>query len=142
MFRYTLVIFLIVTFSSTASAKYDYILNNNLKIAYEKINQLRFDEAKIILSKERKANPKNLMVDFVEDYIDFYTLLVNGSTTSFSKLSANKSRRMKRFENGPILSPYHIFVKAEVQMHWGIIRGVYGDQFTAFRELRNAYKIL
>ena len=142
MFRYTLVIFLITAFSSTVSAKYDYILNNNLKTAYLKINQLRFDEAKIILAKERKSNPENLMVDFVEDYIDFYTLLVNGNTASFNKLSSNKAARMKRFEKGPILSPYHIFAKAEVQMHWGIIRSVYGDQFTAFRELRNAYKIL
>ena len=142
MFKYTLVIFLITVFSSAVSAKYDYVLNNNLKTAYQKINQLRFDEANVILTNERKANPENLMVDFVEDYIDFYTLLVNGSTASFNKLSANKARRMKRFEKGPILSPYHIFAKAEVQMHWGIIRSIYGEQFTAFRELRNAYKIL
>ena len=142
MFKYTLIIFLVTIFSSTASAKYDYILNNNLKTAYQKVNQLRFNEAKTILAKERKANPENLMVDFVEDYIDFYTLLVNGSTTSFNQLAPNKAKRMKRFEKGPLLSPYHIFVKAEVQMHWGMIRGIYGDQLTAFRELRNAYKIL
>jgi hypothetical protein len=129
-------------FSSAVSAKYDYVLNNNLKTAYQKINQLRFDEAKSILAKERKADPENLMVDFVEDYIDFYTLLVNGSTSSFNRLSKNKDRRMQRFAKGPILSPYHIFAKAEIQMHWGIVRGVYGDQFSAFRELRNAYKIL
>lgn len=142
MFRYTLIIFLVTIFSSTVSAKYDYILNNNLKTAYQKINQLRFNEAKAILAEEHQANPENLMVDFIEDYIDFYTLLVNGSSSLLEQLSPNKDKRMKRFENGPILSPYHIFVKAEVQMHWGMINGVYGDQLTAFRELRNAYKIL
>ena len=141
MFRWILIL-VCSTIATSSFAKYDYVLNNNLKNAYKKITALRFTEAKAILAKERKANTQNLMVDFMEDYIDFYTLLVNGSTSTFNKLSPNKEKRIARYGKGNILSPYHIFVKAETKMHWAIVRAQYGDQFTAFRELRSAYKLL
>ncbi len=134
--------FLFLFSYQTATADKHYRFNANLQTAYQKVLDLRFDEANKILQSERKRDPNNLIIDFVEDYIDFYTLLTDGSSEQFKKLESNKSKRLKRFEGGDFLSPYYLYTKAEVKIHWALIRSQYGDQITAMRELRSAYKLL
>jgi len=119
-----------------------YTFNAQLENAYRKVADLRFGEARNILKKERQRDPDNLIIDFVEDYIDFYSLLTDGSSSSFKKLSANKNKRLKRFSQGDLLSPYYLYTKAEVKIHWALVRSQYGDELTALRELRSAYKML
>lgn len=135
-------IFLFSILHQFAFASNDYLLTNNLKKAYQRINELKFSEAERLLAQEKRINPNNLMIDFVEDYIDFYALLVNGSTAEFKKRSDNKSRRLNRFNSGNIMSPYYLYSKAEIKIHWAIVGAQYGDQLTAFREMRSAYKLL
>ncbi len=131
-----------VLFFSSAYAEKNYTFNNNLKKAYEKIMQLKLEEANQIIKSERRSNPSNLMNEFIADYIDYYSLLVNGSSSQFKKLERNKDIRLKKMQGGDFMSPYYLYTKAEIKIHWAILRTQYGDKLTAFRELRSAYKLL
>jgi hypothetical protein len=141
MKKYLLILSSLLIFSS-AYAEKNYTFNSNLEKAYEKIMQLKLKEASQIIKSERSSNPDNLMNEFMADYIDYYTLLVNGSASKFKKLEKNKEIRLKKMEGGDFMSPYYLYTKAEVKIHWAILRTQYGDQLTAFRELRSAYKLL
>lgn len=141
MKKYLLVLSSILVFSS-AYAEKNYTFNSNLEKAYEKIMQLKLEEASQIIESERSSNPDNLMNEFIADYIDYHTLLVNGSEDKFNKLEGNKDIRLEKMEEGDFMSPYYLYTKAEIKIHWAILRTQYGDQLTAFRELRSAYKLL
>ncbi len=141
MKKITLLAVLLV-FSQILFAEKHYKFTTTVEAAYKSALALKFNEAKQLLAKERKENPENLMPYFVEDYIDFYTLLVDGSTAKFKKLSKNKSARIDKLSKGDALSPYSLYTRAEIKIHWAILRSQYGDELTAFRELRSAYKML
>ena len=137
-----ILLFLTILIFQPTFAKKTFEFNANIKEAYQNIMDLKFKRAESIIQLERQKNPNNLMSDFMEDYIDYYSILVDGSEAKFKKLSSNKSKRLDAMEGGDMLSPYYLYTKAEIKIHWAILRSSYGDKLTAFREMRSAYKML
>lgn len=126
----------------TLSATPYYQFSRRTTAAYERAFELRLDEARQLLRQEQQSAPSNLMVELVADYIDFYELMIDGSASKFKQLEGNKSKRLNRLKSGDKASPYHLYAEAEIKIHWALMRSVYGDEFTALREMRSAYKLL
>ena len=97
MKKWLLLILSITVFSSLYAEKH-YTFSTNLEKAYEKIMELKLKEAGQLIEQERRVNPSNLMSEFLADYIDYYTLLVNGGTSKFKKLERNKNIRLKKWK--------------------------------------------
>lgn len=132
---------LFLCLSANAGNAY-YRMTPDLQEAYNLISDLKIAPAQQIIQRAQRQQPDNLMVDFIEDYLDFYPLLVDGSKKSYQSRLSHKNTRLKAFESGDILSPYYLFTKAEVKIHWAILETQYGDMVSAFKELRSAYKLL
>lgn len=137
----TLLLATLIGLSANAGNAY-YRMTPDLQEAYDLILDLKLAPARQRIQQAQRQQPDNLMVDFLEDYLDFYYLLVDGSKKEYQARLSHKNTRLKAFESGDILSPYYLFTKAEVKIHWAILETQYGDMVSAFRELRSAYKLL
>ena len=120
----------------TASANFDF--NPNCLKAYDAIFSLKLATARQILAVEKKQNPNNGIVPLLENYVDYFYLLTTDSKTEFERLQQMKSDRLDQLEDQDQTSPYYLYAQAEVNLQWALIRGRYGEYFTAAREIKKA----
>lgn len=124
-----------------ASGNYDF--NQDVLRAYNLVIDLRFNEAYTLLNQIKKAEPYNLATLIVEDYIDFLALMISEDKTLFRKLEANKDIRFSKIDKyGPASDPYHLFIKAEINMHWAAIDFRFGNYISCATGAIKAYKQL
>jgi len=142
-FRWAALLLIVVGFVSADLAAAPYFeFTDNAKKAYQNALSLQFDKARALLNQERVTNPDNLITDFVENYIDFFTVFINEDYSEFEKLEPNKTARLKRIALGPTNSPYFLYTQAEIHLQWAIARMKFEENLTALREIRKAYKML
>ncbi|PCH68407.1 MAG: hypothetical protein COC01_03860 [Bacteroidetes bacterium] len=118
--------------------------NTNCEKAYENILALRINDAKSIIEKEKTANPNNLTVLYLENFIDFFTIFLNENKEEFKNLEANKDIRLKKLDDGAKKSnsPYYLFIKAEIELQWAFARLKFGEFLSAAYEIYKAYNHL
>ena len=110
--------------------------------AYDKALSLRFAEAYGLLAQLQKQDPDNLIADFIENYIDFFTVFINEDEDEFHRLEKNKDRRLDKIKKGDQTSPYFLYTQAEINLQWAMARLKFGEYFTAFNEVSSAHKLL
>lgn len=116
--------------------------NENCRQAYTHIINLDFEKGKVLIDKEKKANPNNQITLYLENYIDFLTITIGEDKEEFDKRKGNKNHRLNQLEKGDKSSPYYRFVLAEVNLQWAFSRIRFGEYLTAAREINKAYKLL
>ncbi len=112
------------------------------RTAYDAALSLRFEDAKKNCQQLRDQEPENLIVFLIEDYIDFFTVFINEEYDEFRSLEKNKSDRLQKIKQGDQKSPYYKYCEAEIQLHWALARLKFEEYFSAFIEVKNAYKLL
>ncbi|MCD4747066.1 MAG: hypothetical protein K8R58_12285 [Bacteroidales bacterium] len=139
MFR--LYIFLLFSLYNTfVYAQYDF--NENCKKAYNSIISLKFEEGKQLLELEKSINPSNNIPYYIENYIDFLTLIIGEEQDTFDKLKKNKNIRIKRLEKGDESSPYYRYCLAQVYLQWAFTRVKFREYIPAMLEINKAYRLL
>jgi hypothetical protein len=103
---------------------------------------LRFNDAKSLLSTEKKENPTNLLPYYIENSIDFITIYISEDEDLFDKLEKNKDQRIAKIKSGDQNSPYYLYLQAEIQIHWAFSRLKFEEYLTAFNEIKKAYSLL
>lgn len=116
--------------------------STELRQAYKLSLELRFGEARAILTKVKQQDPDNAMVDYVENYMDILRIYIDEDKELFSKLEKNKKRRINRIEKTSPNSPYRDYALAEIHLQWAVVRAKFEDYTDAFFEVKNAYKLL
>lgn len=101
------------------------------------IHQFRFADARNALSAERANN--NLAPQLLDDYMDFIQVFLNEQTEEYQKLYAAVPERIRSFEQLPESSPWRLYGRGEIRMHWGLAAMKYGEYWTAFTLFRNAW---
>lgn len=139
MRKLLLLIFVFISIASFGSA-FDF--NENCKTAYQKILSLRFVEGKKLLEAEKTKNPENLIPYYIEDYIDFLSLIISEDATLFNAVQDNKKIRTDKFENCDEESPYKNYCLAEINLHWAFSRMKFKEYLTAVGEINKAYELL
>ncbi|TDQ09547.1 YfgM family protein [Pedobacter metabolipauper] len=134
-----LLIFLLAI-PTSVFANFDF--NSNCLKAYQQIFELKLSSARQLIVAEKKLNPKNTIVPLLENYLDYFYLLTNESKQEFDRLKENKSDRLDLIEDGDEKSPYFLYAQAEINLQWALIRGRYGEYFTAAREIKRANSLL
>jgi len=138
-----LYLLLIILFShNIIVAKYHFDFNTHCTQAYKKIMALNFDEGKTLLATEREEHPDNLIVPFLEDYIDVLTIVIDEDKTQFDMLKSNKEKRLTLMDAGDKNSPYFRLCKAEIYLHWAMARFKFEEFLIAGNEIRQANSLL
>lgn len=137
--RISLFIFFL-TVPSALFANFDF--NANCLKAYQNIFDLKLATAKALIANEKKVNPKNSIIPLLENYVDYFHLLTTESKIDFDQMKENKSQRLDQIEKDDKNSPYYLYAQAEINLQWALIRGRYGEFFTAAREIKRANSLL
>lgn len=106
------------------------------------IINLDFEKGQALIQKEKAAHPDNLITTYLENYIDFLTIVIGEEESEFDKRKDNKDSRMDKLEKGNKQSPYFWFTQAEVHLQWAFSRIRFGEYLTAAKEINRAYKLL
>lgn len=118
------------------------VWNANCMRAYEKIVSLKLTEGKQLIDLERKTNPSNNVPLFLENYIDFLTVLTRENRAEFDRLKIVRAGRIKKLEEEDKKSPYYLFMLAETNLQWAINRFKFQDFIAGAYELQKAYRQL
>ena len=123
--------------------------NIQCRKAYTLAISLRFNEAKNILNSEKKTSPSNEIPYYIENYIDFLSIIINQDKNVYNKLINNKDARFKRFEKADKSSPYYNYCLADLYLQWAIVRFAFIEDFSNFTEaikagldIKKAYNLL
>ena len=124
----------------TSEAAFD--LTEDVRKAYQLTIELRLDEARQLCSEIHTKDPNNLLALYIEDYIDFFTILINEDEEEYKALEKKKKERIQKVKKGDQRSPYYRLILGEINLHWSLIRLKFNEKFKALREANDAYRYL
>ena len=120
-----------------------YAWTSRAHLAYDKVMQLRFGEARAQISLLRQEEADNLIYVLIEDYIDFFTLYIGEEEEVFHQLEQNKTLRLSLLRReGDSSSPWHDYLQADILLHWALARLKFEQYATSFLEVNKAFKLL
>ncbi len=134
--------FLCIIFAPKVFCQSTYDYNQQVKSCYNLIIDLKITAAKEKIEEIRKANPHNLAILHLENYIDFFILFISEDINEYNKRIKQKSYRLDYLENIKSNSPYHKFVKAEILLQWALIHIKFDDKVKAGSNVYEAYNLL
>ena len=112
------------------------------EVAYDLVLSLQFEAAEEKLAILKKEDPDNLIPYFIENYIDFFTVFISEDKIAFDRLEGNKDERLQKIKRGDSNSPYYYYCQAEINLQWALARLKFEEYFSAFNEVKAAYKLL
>jgi len=138
-FKILFILLSILTFNKSFA---DYNFNNNCKKAYSYSINLDFINAKQIIITEKNNYPENLIPYYLDNIIDFLSIICSENPDLFYTLKSNKQKRIELLEKGNTQSPYYRYCLAEVYLQWATARIIFDEYLTAAYEINKAYKLL
>ena len=139
---FLIAVFLLCTSSTQLFATNNFEFTPKVQKAYDYALSLRFQEARSTILQIKLEDPENLIVYYIENYIDFFTVFINEDEEEFKALEKNKDYRLDRIKQGNKNSPYYLYIQAEIKLQWALARTKFEEYFTAFTEVKAAYKLL
>lgn len=121
-------------------ANYDF--NENCIRAYQQIISLNFNEGRNIIEAEKFSNPENKIPLFLENYIEFLTLVIGENQLDFEKHKPNRSDRINLLKAANVDSPWHRHCQAAIYLQWSFARAKFGEYALAGLDLNHAYRLL
>lgn len=106
--------------------------------AMDAIKKLQLPKARAILLEERKKTPNNLALDYLAHCADYYELLTGADKNLLALYERNKTEHLSRLQKLNTVNT--AYAKAEVQMHWSIVKLMHQEYVGGAMELRNAYQ--
>ena len=126
----------------TAAHEAAFTFSPRAREAYQQILSLRFIEARANLDALQRLEPGNLIAPFLENYLDFFTILVDDNREEYARRVRRMNPRLAQIARGDIHSPYYLYTQAEIRLQWGILRGRYGNYLSSLSDIRQAYALL
>ena len=117
-------------------------MTSPLKDAFRDINSLKIQSGQMKLARIKKYDPDNVMVDYIENYIDFYTLFIQEDEKKYDQLLKNRNIRLSKIKAGDASSPYYLYCQAEIILQWATIKLKFGEKINAASDVYEAYNLL
>lgn len=116
--------------------------NSRCAEAFELIYNLQLVNGKKLLSDELKENPENAFPLYLENYIDFLVLAIDGNRDDYERLKPNQNERLKQISSLKTTSPWLLHSQAAINLQWAIIKLSYNDYLSSGYDLIKAYWLL
>lgn len=139
-YKYTLLFLIFICFNQ--SAKADFALNQNSTAAFKAIFELRFPEAKRLITEEKRINPDNGIIPLLENYMDYFYLLTSSNRADYEKFKDRRSARLDALEDNDEKSPYYMFAQADVYIQSAVLKAKFGEYFSSAMDMRKGHKLL
>ena len=150
LFIFALTVLSFYTFHSAwgkgKNAANPYDFNPQIRQAYRATLSLRFKQARALLATEHAAHPNNLAADYVDNYIDILTVLIDEDETEYERLAPNRDQRLERIRAlGNHDSPYYRYLQAQIKIQWAAAKAKFDDYVSGVNtalEVKKAYSLL
>ncbi len=140
MSKLTLTAIILILFIQALHSQVD--LNENCTSAYSDIIALRFNDARLRLAQEKAVHPTNLMIPYLENYMDFLTVFINEDEDEFNYLEENKSGRIDLIKKLDDSSRFRNYMLGNIHLQWAVARIKFKQYVTAALEINKAYRLL
>lgn len=137
-----LFLFFIIFFGLSIKASANFDFNANCEKAYDAIFDLRINDAKSIIKQEKQIHPNNGITVLLDNYLDFFSLLISENQADYNRLKNLKGVRLAELEKQDKSSPYYLFAQAEVNLHWGMLKGRFQDYLSSGLDIKKADNLL
>ena len=117
----------------------DFDFTPNLQKAYSEVFKLKVQSGRELLSKENPNNPFRI---YVEDFADMTELINSENEKQYKKWINKEDERLVLIEDLDEKSPYNRFLRAEIKLHWALIKIRFGHEVKAGYNVIQAYKLL
>lgn len=141
IFKLTLALFFCTLFVGKAMASH-VIFSQKLQKAYFEIQKLRIEPARALIDEERKADPENAFITYLDNYADLHYLLISEDKNAFKEWSKKEDSRLLDLTKLSNSSPYKRFFQAEIRMHWACAKMKFGNEVSASWDVIKAYHLL
>jgi Tetratricopeptide repeat len=133
-----ILLFNIAIFSSLFAQK-NYDFNIICQQAYGEIAALKINAALATIEKANKQNANNLILPWLESYIDLASLLFNEDAIVYEQKSKRIDARIDELKKGPEASPFYHFLLSDVYLHRAIIELRYAKNMSAGWDIKKAF---
>lgn len=113
-----------------------------LEKAYQKTLSLRITESKNLLTNLKETDPNNSLIVLIEDYNDFFTILIREEYNLYRQKLENKEIRLRQIKRSDSSSPYYLYAQADIRLHWALLALRFEEYYKAFIEVNKAFKLL
>lgn len=111
--------------------------------AYAKILTLDSAEVAGTIEHLRKTEPDNPIAEYLDNYWDFFQLFIHENPAYYGSSYPKKAERIKKIQlQGSPESPLYLYTQADIYLQWAILEAKFRDFFTAFRDIKKAYRLL
>lgn len=126
-------------FCIAVSLKANYDFTDNCKNANYYLFRLEFQRAKEYLSLEKQKNPGNSYLYFLENYIDFFEVLFDGSKQRFEKYKPAAEARLNKIKADDKNSPYYLMLQSEIYLQNTMLYGMFSEFVNAGIDFYKSY---
>jgi tetratricopeptide (TPR) repeat protein len=131
-------LFLVLFFATFSTAKANFTFNARCTEAYKNVFKLRLNDARAIIKDEKQRNPQNGINVLLDNYADYFDVLMSENRTDYERLKDMESDRIDALEDNDKNSPYYLYSQAEVYLQLGILKAKFGDYISSFRDIKKA----
>lgn len=112
------------------------------RAAFEEAISLKPAPARALISKELSNHPENHIPLLLENYLDLFQVFLYEQESELRQFEINVDRRLAHLDQADADSPWKRYCQAEVQLQLAIGRMKFEEYFSAFWEIRRAFKLL
>ena len=106
------------------------------------IPELQIESARNFIALEKKENPKNCASYLLENYLDYLEFFVTENENIYLNHKTKEKERIEAIDKLLPISPYTLLSKAEIRVHWAILKLKSEDYLSAGLALKDAYSML
>jgi hypothetical protein len=113
-----------------------------LQRAYFDIQKLRILPARALIDQERKIDPENAFIHYLDNYADLHYLLISEDKNAYKALIEKEDQRLAVVGKLQDSSPYKRFFQAEIRLHWAFAKMKFGNEVSGAWDVIKAYRLL
>jgi hypothetical protein len=106
----------------------------------QKILDLKFKDARLLIESERKAHPDNGYVIYLEHYSEAIELIITEEPELYEHLIDNYENRLEEMEELDDGSPDFEWLQAEVLFHTGLAQVKFGTRISGASKILSSYR--
>jgi hypothetical protein len=115
-----------------------YVWNTHTDSLYNNIISLKLKGSKQTIAAEGYANLNNYLL---EDYIGFLEVFLSEDEQVFERFEVAQEKRFIAVKNGDGKSPWHLYVQAEMSLHFALASLKMKNYYDGFMGCRKAWKL-
>ncbi len=115
---------------------------DNLRTAFGKIAELRFEEAEKLIAKEEQRSPDNLALAYMKGALVSINLFINESENEFDNRHSEIEGYIAVLEKAPDSDPQKKFMIGQLRLAMAILHGRFQNNFSAGWQFYKAYNLL